>query len=184
MPDYETMSAQDALLHAKDVSGLTADEISRRAGVSPHILRRYFKATEPEYLPGLERIPALCRAMGNLVLLHWLEARCAALRPALPSAGNRADVLTAVARAGASLGDVQRALADSENGGITPACARELRGLLRDVITDCERAQGMLHTQARARDMTEAAPLFSLEQDGTAAAAQTRRPWWRFWERR
>ena len=32
MPDYETMSAQDALLHAKDVSGLTADEISRRAG--------------------------------------------------------------------------------------------------------------------------------------------------------
>ena len=102
MPDYETMSAQDALLHAKDVSGLTADEISRRAGVSPHILRRYFKATEPEYLPGLERIPALCRAMGNLVLLHWLEARCAALRPALPSAGNRADVLTAVARAAVS----------------------------------------------------------------------------------
>lgn len=48
MPDYETMSAQDALLHAKDVSGLTADEIARRAGVSPHILRRYFKATEPE----------------------------------------------------------------------------------------------------------------------------------------
>lgn len=184
MPDYETMSAQDALLHAKDVSGLTVDEIARRAGISPHILRRYFKLTEPEYLPGLERIPALCRATGNLVLLHWLEAQCAPLRPAVPRAGSRADVLTAVARAGASLGDVQRSLADSEGNGITPACARELRGLLRDVITDCERAQSMLHAQASARDMTEAEPLFSLEQGCETAAAQTRRPWWRFWERR
>ena len=93
-------------------------------------------------------------------------------------------MLTAVARAGASLGDVQRSLADSEGNGITPACARELRGLLRDVITDCERAQSMLHAQASARDMTEAEPLFSLEQGCEAAAAQTRRPWWRFWGRR
>lgn len=87
MPDYETMSAQDALLHAKDVSGLTADEIARRAGVSPHILRRYFKATEPEYLPGLERIPALCRAWAILCCCTGWKPGAPPCAPLCPARG-------------------------------------------------------------------------------------------------
>lgn len=32
MPDYQNMTATEAMRHAKDVSGLTAEEIGRAAG--------------------------------------------------------------------------------------------------------------------------------------------------------
>ena len=34
MPDYQNMTATEAIRHAKDVSGLTAEEIGMAAGVS------------------------------------------------------------------------------------------------------------------------------------------------------
>ncbi len=64
MPDYQNMSWLEALRYAKDVSGLTAEEIATRMGVKPSIVRRYLQHAEG-YAPGLDRLPALCAALGN-----------------------------------------------------------------------------------------------------------------------
>lgn len=170
MPDYKTMSAQEALALAKEVSGLTAEEIASRTGISVHVLRRYFKATEESYLPSLERIPPLSRALGNTILLRWMQAKAEPEPRVVPPATSMAQVLTALARVAASVGDVQRRLADSEECGIDPACARDVRGLLGDVVIEAQRVQGMLYQQALARDITETTPLCCLVE---------KRPWWR-----
>ena len=68
-------------------------------------------------------------------------------------------------------------MADSEGRGIDPACAREVRSLLSEVIAECRVAQSRLRGLAAARDVRDMAPLYSLKQ-------KPRRPWWRFWEDR
>ena len=165
MPDYQTMTAAEAIRHAKEISGLTAEEAAQRAGVSPAVMRRYLRSDD-DYFPGLEVLPRLCRAYGNTALLRWLEAQIERAAQETPEpAQSRAQVLTAVARAAASLGDVQRCLADSEGRGITPAIAREVRSLLQDVVTDCHRAHGMLRQQAEHRDLKHAVPLASIRME-------------------
>ena len=82
-------------------------------------------------------------------------------------------MLTAAARAAASLGDVQRTLANTEGRGITPFRARELRSQLQDVVLDCQHLQDMLLELASASDITEAEPLFSLRQEPATT------PWWK-----
>ena len=107
MPDYPTMTATEAIRHAKDVSGMTAEEIAAAAGIRPAAVRRYLAMDSDDYFPGLDKIPALCRAMHNDVLLQWLQAQISS-RKRVEQATSRAEVLTAAARAAASLGDVQR----------------------------------------------------------------------------
>lgn len=172
MPDYQNMTATEAMRHAKDVSGLTAEEIGRAGGISAAVVRRYLQRDEG-YSPGLDRIPALCRAMRNTVLIQWQQAQLERQAEDVPPARSRAEVLTAVARVAASMGDVQRRLADSEDGGIDPACARDVRSLIQDVIEDCRYAQAMLAEQASHADITEADPLPSLRP--------SKKRWWRFW---
>lgn len=172
MPDYPTMTATEAIRHAKDVSGMTADEIAAAAGIRPAAVRRYLAMDSDDYFPGLDKIPALCRAMHNDVLLQWLQAQIAS-RKLTKQAASRAEVLTAAARAAASLGDVQRTLADTADSGITPFRARELRSQLRDVVLDCQHLQDMLLELASASDITEAEPLFSLRQEPATP------PWWK-----
>ena len=170
MPDYQNMTATDAMRHAKDVSGLTAEEIGAAAGISAAVVRRYLQRGD-EYAPGLDKIPALCRAMRNNVLLCWQQAQLERQPKQTPPAKSRAEVLTAVARASASMGDVQRRLAESEARGIDPACARDVRSLLQDVIEECRYAQAILAEQASHADITEADPLPSLWRNT--------KPWWR-----
>ncbi len=105
---------------------LTAEEIAKEAGTSASVIRRYLQRGDG-YEPGLSRIPALCLAMRNDVLLRWIEAQLERQPHDIPPAQNRAAVLTAVARVAACLGDVQRRLAESESRGIDPACARTAR---------------------------------------------------------
>ena len=170
MPDYQNMTATEAMRHAKDVSGLTAEEIGAAAGLSAAVVRRYLQRDEG-YSPGLDRIPDLCRAMRNTVLIQWQQAKLERQAEDVPPARSRAEVLTAVARVAASMGDVQRRLADSEDGGIDPACARDVRSLIQDVIENCRYAQAKLAEQASHADITEADPLPSLRP--------VRKSWWR-----
>ena len=172
MPDYQNMSWLEALRYAKDISGLTAEEIAARMFVKPSIVRRYLQNADG-YAPGLDKLPALCTAMDNAVLLEWLEAQLERQPEDVPPARCRAEVLTAVARVAASLGDVQRRLADSEGQGIDPACARDVRGLVGDVIEDCRVVMAKLAEQASHADITEADPLPSLRL--------VKKSWWRFW---
>lgn len=168
MPDYQNMTAIEAVRHAKAVSGMTVEQIAKAADIPVQVMRRYLER-DTGYSPGLYRIPALCRAMGNVVLVQWIEAQLDV--PKAPAARTRAEVLTAVARAAASMGDVQRALADSERRGIDPACARDVRSQLAEVVAECRHAQAMLAQQASCRDITEAEPL--------ACVRRRPLPWWR-----
>ena len=179
--DYETMRAVDAMRAAKDASGLTDKEIAVHSGIPINVVRQYLCRTDG-YMPGLDKIPALCRAMGNNILLKWLEAQCDMRAEAarVAPATSRADVLTSVARIAATLGDAQRRLADSEISGIDPACARDVRGLLSDVVEECKASMATLLPLARCADKTEIAPLMCVRQTtATPDAHADRRPWWR-----
>lgn len=182
--DYETMRAVDAMRAAKDASGLTDKEIAERSGIPVNVVRQYLCRTDG-YMPGLDKIPALCRAMGNTILLKWLEAQCDMRAEAarVAPATSRAEVLTSVARIAATLGDAQRRLADSEISGIDPACARDVRGLLSDVVEECRASMATLLPLARCAGKADAMPLMSMRPaEQPAVTAPPRKAWWRFWE--
>ena len=175
--DYQTMSHVDAMREAKAASGMTDEEIAKAANISVHAVRQYQRPRDG-YAPGLDKIPVLCRVMGNNILLSWIQAQAdpRALCD-IPPATSRAEVLTAVARVSATLGDAQRRLADSELSGIDPECARDVRGLMNDVIEDCRVVMAMLLPIAQFRDRTRCYPLLSKAHNGS----ECRKPWWRFW---
>ena len=175
--DYQTMSHVDAMREAKAASGMTDEEIAKAANISVHAVRQYQRPRDG-YAPGLDKIPTLCRVMGNNILLSWIQAQAdpRALCD-IPPATSRAEVLTAVARVSATLGDAQRRLADSELSGIDPECARDVRGLMNDVIEDCRVVMAKLLPIAQFRDRTRCYPLLSKAHNGS----ECRKPWWRFW---
>ena len=149
MPDYRNMTAVEALREAKDASGMTAEAIAAGVGISASHLRRYLDPND-NYAPSLHIIPALCRTMRNTVMLQWLEAQIAVDDTSVTPAATRADVLTAVARAGSALGEVQRIVAEAQV--LYPSTARELRSGLGDVIAACRNAQAGLQPLAEQRD--------------------------------
>ena len=74
MTDLGMMTGKAALRLAKEESGLTRDEIAERLGVSHSVTKRCFNINDT-YMPSLEMIPRLCLALGNDILMRWLEAR-------------------------------------------------------------------------------------------------------------
>ena len=170
--DYETMTANDAMRAAKEASGMTDKEISDKTGIPISVIRQYL-CRENGYRPGLDKIPALCRALGNTILLKWLDAQCDMRAEAARTAPatSRAEVLTSVARVSAYVGDAQRRLADSEERGIDPACARDVRGLLSDVEEECRVARAKLLPMAQLASRAECDPLMSVNEKPRA--------WWR-----
>lgn len=106
MADYKNMTAIEALREAKDASGMTAESIAQGVGITATHLRRYLDPND-NYAPSLHVIPVLCRVMRNTILLQWLEAQIVADDTPVTPAATRADVLTAVARAGSALGEVR-----------------------------------------------------------------------------
>lgn len=186
MPDYRNMSAIEALREAKDASGMTAEAIAHGVGISATHLRRYLDSND-NYLPSLHVIPHLCRVMRNTILLQWLEAQ-AEMTPddtSVTPAATRADVLTAVARAGSALGEVQRVVAEARV--LYPCTAREIRSGLGDVIAACRNAQAGLQHLAEQRDSRVALASFAGEEREERRRApeppegETRRPWWKVW---
>lgn len=177
--DYQTMSHVDAMREAKAASGMTDEEIAKAANISVHAVRQYQRPRDG-YAPGLDKIPTLCRAMGNNILIQWIMAQADTRALCdIPPATSRAEVLTAVARVSATLGDAQRRLADSELSGIDPECARDVRGLMNDVIEDCRVVMAKLLPIAQFRDRTRCYPLLSKAQG--CSGNNNRKPWWRFW---
>ncbi len=162
MPDYRNMTATEVLRHAKEQSGKTAEEIAGALGVSIAVVTRYFRSAD-SYGPGLDKLPRLCKALGNTILVDWLIAQTQK-REEMPAAQSRAEVLTAVARATAALGEVSKLLVETENGGINPEQARAIRSGLDDVKLACSVTQGMLDDLA-ASEKTEACVLASLRDD-------------------
>mgnify|MGYP000407502448 CR=1 FL=1 len=181
MADYKNMTAIEALREAKDASGMTAESIAQGVGITATHLRRYLDPND-NYAPSLHIIPVLCRVMRNRILLQWLVADDTPVTPA----ATRADVLTAVARAGSALGEVQRIVAEAQV--LYPSTAREIRSGLGDVIAACRSAQAGLQPLAERRDRDVAlASLSDGEQAPPVAmpepqAGACRKPWWKVWK--
>ncbi len=152
MPDYESISWNEALRFAKEESGQTAEEIAEKMGVNSSVIRRYLR-NDASYAPGMDKIPALCRALGNTILLDWLAAQVGSQSSdeelKIPQAQSRAEVLTAVAAVTATLGEVQRILADSTYSGIDHFRAQRIREILSRLQKEIRHAMLMLKDLAR-----------------------------------
>lgn len=161
------------------------DRRKHSAGSGHHrdALRRYLDPND-NYAPSLHIIPGLCRVMRNRILLQWLEAQIVADDTPVTPAATRADVLTAVARAGSALGEVQRIVAEAQV--LYPSTAREIRSGLGDVIAACRSAQAGLQPLAERRDRDVAlASLSDGEQAPPVAMPEKKemKRWWHFWKR-
>lgn len=88
--DYRNMTANQAAALAKDIAEdsyrsvhgvrLTNQIIANMTGFGVEAIQRYFCATD-NYSPGLQHIPALCRALGNTIMFDWLKAQMVDLLP-------------------------------------------------------------------------------------------------------
>ena len=163
---------------------MTAESIAQGVGITATHLRRYLDPND-NYAPSLHVIPVLCRVMRNTILLQWLEAQIVADDTPVTPAATRADVLTAVARAGSALGEVQRIVAEAQV--LYPSTAREIRSGLGDVIAACRSAQAGLQPLAERRDRDvvlaslsdgEQAPPVAMPEPLTG---ECRKPWWKVW---
>ena len=163
MPDYRNMTATEALRHAKEQSGKTAEEIAEALGVSTAVVTRYFRSAD-SYGPSLDKLPRLCEALGNTILVDWLRAQTQEADE-MPAAQSRAEVLTAVARATIALGEVNKILVETESTGIDWVQAREIRSGLDDVKMACSVTQGMLEDLAAARNEGAGMVLASFRSD-------------------
>lgn len=173
MYDIKNMEAWEAVQAAIEMSGLTRKEIAARMGIPVSAIGRYC-SREDSYEPSLNMVRKLCEATGNTLLLSWVDAKLDTSEKDIPPPKNRAQVLTALARAVAALGDANRLAAETEERGIAPADAREIRSSLLDVIGECRLAMGMLQHIAEHRDVRDCAPLASLKDP-------PKRSWWKFW---
>lgn len=78
--DFKHMTAKQALVLAKASSGRTNVDISELTGFGESEIQRYFSEHD-HYYPGVHRLPALCRALGNTVLFDWFKAQVQEMLP-------------------------------------------------------------------------------------------------------
>ena len=99
MSDFNLHHAtfKQALVYAKALSGMTNEEIAEASGINGPQVSRYFQEHDA-YAPAPYLLPTLCRVLGNTVLVDWLNAQVAELRPAT-SIRNVQDLTMAVMRA-------------------------------------------------------------------------------------
>ena len=71
--NLKDISFKTALRIAKEVSGLTLEDISERTGISLSQLQRYF--SEEDYYPSPPKIVAISKAMNTKLLAHWFMAQ-------------------------------------------------------------------------------------------------------------
>lgn len=130
--DLRNMTATEALRYARMVSGKTLEDLAEITGWGMSQVKQYFDSSA-RYFPSLPRIPTLCEAMGNTILLDWLKAQLEEIEPAAMIRSG-CDLLMKVARVGAELGDVQRSTESAlSDGRLDDTEAAALCGDLLDV---------------------------------------------------
>lgn len=113
--DLKKITAKQALGLAKSLAGMTNEEIAEKMGQDHASVKRYFNEWDQEYYPSLLRIPRLCKALGNSILLDWVQVQLD------DDSGSRAitsdsDLLRRVNRLAGELGGVHQAVDDTLSG--------------------------------------------------------------------
>ena len=132
MHDFNLRHAtfKKTLVFAKLMSGMTNEEISEASGISGAQIARYFQENDA-YSPAPALIPVLCRALRNTVLVDWLNAQVAELRPET-TIQTVQDLSMAVMRATQNTGDLNsKTLAAIVDGQISQQEARALQAQFR-----------------------------------------------------
>lgn len=132
MPDFNPRHAtfKQTLVFAKLVSGMTNEEISETSGISLAQVARYFQEHDA-YAPSPALIPALCRAMGNTILVDWLNAQVEELRP-VTAITTVQDLTVAVMRATENTGALNsKTVAAIADGQVSQQEARTLQAQFR-----------------------------------------------------
>lgn len=173
MHDLKNMDSWEAIRFAIEWSGKTRKEVASALGMNVGHINRYCSREDP-HEPSLSMIRRLCLVLGNTVLLKWVEAKLDTSEAHFPAPENRAQVLTAIARAVAALGEANHLAAETEERGITPADAREIRSALLDVIGEARFVMGMLQHLAEHQSVETCPPLASLKPE-----APKRPSWWK-----
>jgi transcriptional regulator with XRE-family HTH domain len=113
--DLKRLTAKQALSLAKGVAGMTNDELAEALGQDHSSVKRYFNENDREYYPSLFRIPKLCQALGNTILLDWIQVQLedGGDSPAITS---DSDLLRRLNRLAGELGGVHRSVDDTLSG--------------------------------------------------------------------
>lgn len=124
------ISFKRALEAAKEMSGLTNEEITNRSGLDAASVARYFNPND-SYEPSPQKIPNLCRALGNTITADWVSAQVEDMKPKHrihDVAGLTDAVMQTTTNNGKLVGLAREIIAD---GNITPEEAKALQAKLK-----------------------------------------------------
>lgn len=142
--DFMHMTAKQALVLAKDASGLTNAQIANRTAIGPEAVQRYFSEFD-DYFPAIKHVPALCRALGNTIIFDWLRAQMADMLPSEDPMDSVAAVAQTAVTLGALAGNVCAEASEAMADGIIEAHeARALNARLADLAEHVKIAQSRL----------------------------------------
>jgi len=71
LPNLADMTCKKMLVFAKEMSGLTLEEISEKSGIPMSSIKQYFDENRTDYYPTPYMIPRLCKALGNEIIIDW-----------------------------------------------------------------------------------------------------------------
>lgn len=128
--NFHHATFKQALVYAKALSGMTNEEIAEASGIGGPQVSRYFQEHDA-YAPAPYLLPVLCRVLKNTVLVDWLNAQVAELRPAT-AISNAQELTMAVMRATENTGALNsKTLAAIADGILTRDEARALQAQFR-----------------------------------------------------
>ena len=113
--DLKRLTAKQALGLAKGVAGRTNEELAEGMGQDVSTVRRYFNENDQNYYPSLFRIPRLCRALGNTILVDWVQVQLEEDTDT-PAITSDSDLLRRLNRLAGELGGVHRTVDDTLDG--------------------------------------------------------------------
>lgn len=108
--DLRKLTAKQILNLAKSISGKSNEEIAEELEQDHSSVKRYFQDTDKTYYPSLMRLPKLCRALENTILLEWVQVQVGNGDSNYEIIRNDSDLLRKMNRLAAELGDVHRSV--------------------------------------------------------------------------
>lgn len=146
-PSLRHMTFKQALVYARMLSGMTKDEIAEAASLPPANVARYFQEND-HYTPSPSLIPALCRAMDNIVLADWIMAQVEEMQPA-KRIDDTDELTQKVMGSTIDNGDLSRLTKDIVSDGIvTPEEAKALIGRVKANIKHLQELESGLEPLA------------------------------------
>lgn len=147
--DFESMSLSAAVKLAVALSGRSDDDIIARAGWSPSVGRRVLNMTD-NYWPSLPNVVPFCRAVGNTVLVQWLEAQAGSLVMTRATPMSAVGMVLCMGELFESMGELATAGGTAvANGDIDAGEARALLRKLRSVMARAARMLAQLEATAQ-----------------------------------